>query len=50
MAETAEMDVTVGTGVGSGRDDDSSIAVGTLVRKYSVSAVRIMCNITPLDV
>jgi hypothetical protein len=33
MVVTAEMDITVGTGGGSGRDDDSSIAVGTLVHK-----------------
>jgi hypothetical protein len=33
MAETAEMDVTVGIGSSSGKDDDSSIAAGTLVHK-----------------
>jgi hypothetical protein len=30
MAELAEVDVTDGTGGGSGRDNDSGIAVGTL--------------------
>jgi hypothetical protein len=33
MAETVEMDVTIGTGIGSGRDNNSGIVVGTLVRK-----------------
>jgi hypothetical protein len=33
MAETAEMDFTIGTGGGSGRDDIGGIAAGTLVCK-----------------
>jgi hypothetical protein len=33
MAEIAETDVTVGTGGGSGRDDNGGIAAGMLVRK-----------------
>jgi hypothetical protein len=33
IAESAEADITDGTGGGSGRDNDSSIAAGMLVRK-----------------
>jgi hypothetical protein len=33
MAEMVEMNITVGTGGGSGRDDDGGIVAGTLVRK-----------------
>jgi hypothetical protein len=33
MAETAEADVTGGTGGGSGRDDDGGIAASLLLRK-----------------
>jgi hypothetical protein len=33
MAEMAETDITVGKGGSSGRDNDSGIAAGMLVRK-----------------
>jgi hypothetical protein len=33
MTELAEADITDGTGGSNGRDDDSSIVAGTLVRK-----------------
>jgi hypothetical protein len=33
MAEMAETDITVGTGGGSGRDNDGGIAAGMLVCK-----------------